>query len=207
MNTHFLFYYYFSGFLINFISAPVISAFTSAVSIQVATSQVKGLLGLDVSTSHEYSNNISHENFIREIGGSCRRTILFGREKVYNFMQWILSLPLHRQKRGGERANTRSITLQKANRSEILKTDFPILLNYRGNSGEKINSFFLKCLSNRWPLCGSPEERYPKTGPRALGTSIRFPPSPSLPLPTCFEYFFSPTYGMVPYSRVVPYSG
>lgn len=36
------------GFLINFISAPVISAFTSAVSIQVATSQVKGLLGLQV---------------------------------------------------------------------------------------------------------------------------------------------------------------
>ena len=76
MNTLF----YFAGFLINFISAPVISAFTSAVSIQVATSQVKGLLGLDVSPSHEYiySNDISHENLIREIGGSCRRTILFG---------------------------------------------------------------------------------------------------------------------------------
>eukprot|EP00095_Tigriopus_kingsejongensis_P006119 maker-scaffold98_size375582-snap-gene-1.13 protein:Tk06119 transcript:maker-scaffold98_size375582-snap-gene-1.13-mRNA-1 annotation:"sulfate transporter " len=38
------------GFLINFISAPVISAFTSAVSIQVATSQVKGLLGLKISS-------------------------------------------------------------------------------------------------------------------------------------------------------------
>ena len=36
------------GGLINYISAPVISAFTSAVSIQVATSQVKGLLGLKV---------------------------------------------------------------------------------------------------------------------------------------------------------------
>ena len=36
------------GCLISFISAPVISAFTSAVSIQVATSQVKGLLGLKV---------------------------------------------------------------------------------------------------------------------------------------------------------------
>ena len=38
--------YFVSGFLTNFISAPVISAFTSAVSINVMTSQVKGLLGL-----------------------------------------------------------------------------------------------------------------------------------------------------------------
>ena len=34
------------GFLTNFISTPVIAAFTSAVSINVMTSQVKGLLGL-----------------------------------------------------------------------------------------------------------------------------------------------------------------
>ena len=39
-------YIFVSGFLTNFISAPVISAFTSAVSINVMTSQVKGLLGL-----------------------------------------------------------------------------------------------------------------------------------------------------------------
>ena len=39
---------FFSGFLLNFVSAPVISAFTSTVAIQVATSQVKGLLGLKV---------------------------------------------------------------------------------------------------------------------------------------------------------------
>ncbi|XP_059079946.1 sodium-independent sulfate anion transporter-like isoform X2 [Tigriopus californicus] len=38
------------GFLVHFISSPVISAFTSAVSIQVATSQVKGLLGLQISS-------------------------------------------------------------------------------------------------------------------------------------------------------------
>lgn len=40
------------GFLVNFISAPVISAFTSAVAIQVVTSQIKGLLGLQV-TKHD----------------------------------------------------------------------------------------------------------------------------------------------------------
>ena len=38
--------FYLSGFLTNFISAPVIAAFTSAVSINVMTSQMKGLLGL-----------------------------------------------------------------------------------------------------------------------------------------------------------------
>ena len=43
-----LFPSFFPGFLLNFVSAPVISAFTSTVAIQVATSQVKGLLGLKV---------------------------------------------------------------------------------------------------------------------------------------------------------------
>ena len=37
-----------AGVLLGFISAPVISAFTSAVSIQVMTGQLKGLLGLKV---------------------------------------------------------------------------------------------------------------------------------------------------------------
>ena len=36
------------GFLLSFISMPVISAFTSVVSITIITSQVKGLLGLKV---------------------------------------------------------------------------------------------------------------------------------------------------------------
>ncbi len=36
------------GFLLKFVSAPVLSAFTSVVSIQVGTSQLKGLLGIEV---------------------------------------------------------------------------------------------------------------------------------------------------------------
>ena len=50
LHFHYLFLFLlpFPGFLINFVSAPVMSAFTSAVSIQVATSQIKGLLGLKV---------------------------------------------------------------------------------------------------------------------------------------------------------------
>ena len=36
------------GCLLNYISMPVVKAFSSAVAIQVSTSQVKGLLGLKV---------------------------------------------------------------------------------------------------------------------------------------------------------------
>lgn len=37
---------HFSGFLVEFFSYPVIAGFTSAAAIQIASSQVKGLLGL-----------------------------------------------------------------------------------------------------------------------------------------------------------------
>jgi len=44
------------GFLTNFISAPVIAAFTSAVSINVMTSQIKGLLGLSEVEGRGFRN-------------------------------------------------------------------------------------------------------------------------------------------------------
>ena len=43
------------GFLIDFISIPVIAGFTSAAAITIATSQVKSLLGLTIP-SHEKSH-------------------------------------------------------------------------------------------------------------------------------------------------------
>ena len=57
LNKMIFLFLFLPGFLINFISAPVISAFTSAVSIQVATSQIKGLLGLKVRTQHTRQDN------------------------------------------------------------------------------------------------------------------------------------------------------
>jgi len=75
------------GGLIGFISAPVISAFTSAVSIQVMTSQVKGLLGLKVAGRgflNTWIGVFSNINYIRPcdavLGFSCIGILLFLRK-------------------------------------------------------------------------------------------------------------------------------
>lgn len=39
----------FSGFLVDFVSAPVVSGFTSAAALIIASSQLKGLFGLKYS--------------------------------------------------------------------------------------------------------------------------------------------------------------
>merc|ERR1712223_1801764 len=80
--------------LINFISSPVISALTSAVSIQVATSQIKGLLGLKV-VGHGFINSwigvFSNISQIRPIdaamGFACIGILLFLRK--LKDLQWM----------------------------------------------------------------------------------------------------------------------
>lgn len=52
-----------AGFLVNFLSRPVISGFTSAVAIVIALSQLEHLLGVDI----ERSNDV-HEILIRAAG-------------------------------------------------------------------------------------------------------------------------------------------
>jgi MFS superfamily sulfate permease-like transporter len=44
----------FAGFLIDFISMPVIAGFTSAACITIASGQVKSLLGLSIDNSKKY---------------------------------------------------------------------------------------------------------------------------------------------------------
>ena len=39
----------FSGFLVDFVSSPVISGFTSAASVTITVSQIKNLLGMTVT--------------------------------------------------------------------------------------------------------------------------------------------------------------
>lgn len=41
-----------SGFVIDFISGPVSAGFTSAAALIIATSQVKDILGLRITSSH-----------------------------------------------------------------------------------------------------------------------------------------------------------
>lgn len=43
---------FFSGFIINFVSSPVISGYTSAAAVVIASSQIKGILGLKFSSKN-----------------------------------------------------------------------------------------------------------------------------------------------------------
>ena len=59
------------GFLVNFISHPVISGFTSAAALIIGLSQLKHLLGVDIPGSHHINEiiynaiqNFSHINWI-----------------------------------------------------------------------------------------------------------------------------------------------
>lgn len=52
------------GFLVNFLSHPVISGFTSAAALIIGFSQLKHLLGIDIQRSH-YVHEIVYEAFAR----------------------------------------------------------------------------------------------------------------------------------------------
>lgn len=53
------------GFLVNFISKPVISGFTTAAAFQIITSQLKSLLGLKGSSGHTFKDSMF--NFVRNV--------------------------------------------------------------------------------------------------------------------------------------------
>lgn len=64
------------GFLVNFLSQPVISGYTSAAAIIIGLSQLKHLLGADIPSS-----NLIHEilaNTLTSIGGTNLLTVLIG---------------------------------------------------------------------------------------------------------------------------------
>ena len=71
------------GFLIQFISSPVITAFSSAVSIQVITSQVKGFFGIKfkgrgfVQVWVGIFKNIQQINFYDALVGLISMAILY----------------------------------------------------------------------------------------------------------------------------------
>lgn len=51
----------FTGFIVDFISMPVTSAFTSATSVIIIGTQIKSLLGLNIG-SHDFLNTV-YESF------------------------------------------------------------------------------------------------------------------------------------------------
>ncbi len=64
------------GFLVNFLSHPVISGFTSAAALIIGLSQLKHLLGIDIPRSNYIHEIIS--NAIAEIGSVSTPTLLIG---------------------------------------------------------------------------------------------------------------------------------
>ncbi|XP_076057868.1 sodium-independent sulfate anion transporter-like isoform X2 [Oratosquilla oratoria] len=64
------------GFLVNFISKPVISGFTSAAAITIATSQLKGLFGVSLKRAEGFLNTIIE--FIKNIATTRWEDITLG---------------------------------------------------------------------------------------------------------------------------------
>jgi len=77
------------GFLVNFLSHPVISGFTSAAALIIGLSQLKHLLGIDLPRSHHINeilmnafDNISNINWIAFLIGILGIGIIIGIKKL-----------------------------------------------------------------------------------------------------------------------------
>ncbi|NND07056.1 MAG: solute carrier family 26 protein [Saprospiraceae bacterium] len=77
------------GFLVNFLSHPVISGFTSAAAIIIGISQLKHLLGLEISRGHNVFETLIH--IITNISDSHTPTMIvgFGGIAVLLLLRWI----------------------------------------------------------------------------------------------------------------------
>lgn len=82
------------GFLVNFLSRPVISGFTSAAALIIGFSQLKYLLGVDISRSNRFHEIVS--NSIEKIGETHLNSLIIGSVGIgviYAFKKWKRSFP------------------------------------------------------------------------------------------------------------------
>ena len=79
------------GFLVNFLSHPVISGFTSAAAILIGLSQIKHLVGIDLPRSHHVHEILMH--LFNRIGEIHFPTLLVG---VGGILIILLSRRIHR---------------------------------------------------------------------------------------------------------------
>src|SRR5690606_19644757 len=84
------------GFLVNFLSHPVISGFTSAAALVIGASQLKTLLGLSIPNSDYLHETLAH--LIRNLGGVNWVTagIGFGSIAILYYMRGFLGGQLAR---------------------------------------------------------------------------------------------------------------
>lgn len=83
------------GFLVNFLSKPVISGFTSAAALIIGLSQLKHLLGVDIeraSRFHEIVQNVSLK--IGELNGYALMIGLVGIALIMVVKRWKKSFPI-----------------------------------------------------------------------------------------------------------------
>jgi len=78
------------GFLVNFLSHPVISGFTSAAALIIGLSQLKHLLGIEISRSHRINeiilnaiNKIDEINWVAFAIGAVGILIIIGVKKIH----------------------------------------------------------------------------------------------------------------------------
>jgi len=82
------------GFLVNFLSHPVVSGFTSAAALIIGLSQLKHLLGIEIPRSHHVHEIIGHaiEQF-REINWIAFTIGMLGIAIIVSVKKWKKSLP------------------------------------------------------------------------------------------------------------------
>ncbi len=78
------------GFLVNFLSAPVVSGFTSAVALIIAVNQIPLLLGVDVSGTQfihdillSVAAGLNEANTITVVVGGASAAIIYGLKKLH----------------------------------------------------------------------------------------------------------------------------
>lgn len=88
----------FSGFLVDFISFPVVSGFTSAAALTIGSSQLKGLLGLPGKSNEFLQSWIGVVSHIQEakLGDSllaigCVIFLVFARVRITYFVNKYVS--------------------------------------------------------------------------------------------------------------------
>ena len=91
-------FYFLSGFLITFISKPVISGFTSAAAITIACSQLKSLFGLHYSsegfleTMEQFFKNIKYTKWEDITLGICCVVCLLLLRVCYSFKLMLTTI-------------------------------------------------------------------------------------------------------------------
>ena len=86
------------GFLVNFLSHPVISGFTSAAALVIGFSQLKHLLGFEIPRSHRISDTLNHA--LTQLDKINPTTMFIAAFSLALLVYWKSYLPKYLKKQG-----------------------------------------------------------------------------------------------------------